>query len=57
MLLLELNKELRVVFNLVINVLFSSAVLLPAERRRVLQIDSAVLAIKVRHYYLYNNLK
>ncbi len=55
MLLLELNEELRVELNLVIDVLLSSAMLLPAKGRGMLQIDSTVLAVKVRHYYLYYN--
>ena len=55
MLLLELNEELRVVLNLIIYVFLPSAMLLSSEGRRVLQIDSAVLTVKVRHYYLYYN--
>ena len=55
MLLLELDQELRVVFNFIIDMLLSPAMLFSAKRRRVLQVDSAVLAIKVRHYYLYYN--
>ena len=35
MLLLELDKELRVVLNLIVDVLLASAVLLTAERRRM----------------------
>ena len=55
MLLLELNEKLGVELNLVVYVLLSSAMLLPPKWRGVLQIDSAVLAVKVRHYYLYYN--
>jgi hypothetical protein len=49
MLLLELNEELRVVLDLVEDVLLAAGVLLAPERRRMLEIDSAVLAVKVRH--------
>lgn len=55
MLLLELNEELGVELNLVVYVLLSPAMLLPPKGRGVLQIDSAVLTVKVRHYYLYYN--
>ena len=49
MLLLELDEELRVELNLVVDVLLSPAMLLPPKGRGVLQIDSAVLTVKVRH--------
>ena len=55
MLLLELDKELRVIFDFIIDMFLSPAMLFSAKRRRMLQVDSAVLAIKVRHYYLYYN--
>jgi len=55
MLLLKLDEELRIVFHLIIDMFFSSAMLLSAKRRRVFEVDSAVLTVKVRHYYLYYN--
>jgi hypothetical protein len=55
MLLLELDKELRVVFDFIIDMFLSPAMLFSAKRRRMFQVDSAVLTIKVRHYYLYYN--
>jgi hypothetical protein len=55
-LLLEFDEELGVVLYLVVNVLFTAGVLLAAERRRVLEVDSAVLTVKVWHYYYINIL-
>ena len=54
MLLLELDKELGIEFYFVIYVFLSSGVLLSSERRRVLQVYTAVLTVKVRHVYNYN---
>lgn len=53
MLLLELDKELRVELYFVIYVFLSSGVLLSSEWGRVLQVYSAVLTIEVRHVYNY----
>lgn len=52
MLLLELNEELRVILDLVVDVLLAAGVLLTAERGGMLKVDSAVLAVKVRHCYI-----
>ena len=51
MLLLELDEELRVVLYLVVDVLLTATMLFAAEGGRVLQVDSAVLTIEVRHDY------
>jgi hypothetical protein len=53
MLLLELDKELRIEFYLVIYMLLSSGVLLSSEWRRVLKVYTAVLTIEVGHVYNY----
>lgn len=51
--MLELYEELRVELDLVIDVFLSSGVLLPPERRGVLQVYTAVLTIEVGHVYNY----
>ena len=51
MLLLELDEELRVVLDLVVDVLLAATMLFAAEGGRVLQVDSAILTIEVRHDY------
>ncbi len=56
MLLLELDKELGVELYFVIYVFLSSGVLLSSEWRRVLQVYTAVLTVKVGHVYNYNTL-
>ena len=48
-LLLKFNQELGVIFSLVVVVLLTSAVLLPAKRRGVFKEYSTVLTIKIRH--------
>ena len=53
--LLELQKKLRVVLNLVEDVLLAPSMLFTPERRGVFQVDSAVFTVKVRH--LNYNLK
>lgn len=51
--MLELDEELRVELDLVIDMFLSSGVLLPTERRGVLQVYTAVLTIEVGHFYNY----
>ena len=48
-LLLKFHQELLVVFYLVMDVFLSFGVLFATERRRVFQVDSAVLTEEVRH--------
>ena len=48
-LLLKFHQELFIVFYLVMDVFLSFGVLFATERRRVFQVDSAVLTEEVRH--------
>jgi len=48
-LLLELNEELREVFDFVVYVLFSFVVLFASEGRGMLQVDATILAVEVGH--------
>ena len=48
--LVVLEKLLKVL-DLVVEVFFAACVLVATERRRVLQVDAAVLTIEVWHFY------
>ena len=52
--ILELYHELLVEFRLIVDVFFSTVVLLSTKRRRVFEVDSAVLTEKVWHYFEFN---
>jgi hypothetical protein len=51
-LVVELYEQLLEIFYFVENVFLSSIVLLSTERRRMLQIDLAIVAIEIWHFYL-----
>ena len=52
--ILELYHELLVEFRLIVDVFFSTVVLLSSKRRRVFEVDAAVLTEKVWHYFEFN---